>query len=186
MNVEKFIIYTDGGCSKNNSKNCLGAYAYLIISGNNVIDRECCKVTDTTNNRMELMGAISGMNRLKLKYYLAWKNLKSVECKIITDSQYLSNGYNNYLQSWTKNNWIKSNGQKVLNIDLWKQIAELSPEFLRLEFLWIRGHAYDLYNNEVDAMINKVLYGKKKKVVEKFVSQDIGVDDLVIQDVNAI
>jgi len=180
-NVVEYIIYTDGGCSVNNKLfNCPGAYAFIVAeSGDVEIGRECKRIEQTTNNRMELYAAIEGLRWLIKER----TGLRSCDCTVITDSKYLRDGYHEYLPEWKKNGWRKSDGRQVMNLDLWRKLSELSPEFSSLRFQWVRGHANHRQNCEVDTMVHDTLYGRKvaqARVVEKVLSDgDPEMSDIV-------
>ena len=110
------IIYTDGS-SLGNPGN--GGWAAIIKDSNqNIIKELSGGFKYTTNNRMELYSIIES-----LKYA---RQHNENEIKIFTDSQLVCNGINKgWLKNWIKNNWKKSDGKKVLNIDLWTQLNEL-------------------------------------------------------------
>lgn len=156
--IVQYIVYTDGGCSKNNKMlKCTGACAFIITgfdSESNIeVWRECKKYEDTTNNRMELTAAINGLN-----WIIDKGGSKSHDCLVITDSKYLVDGYHEYLPQWVKNGWRKTDGSQVLNQDLWKMLSGMSPEFNLLRFQWVRGHANNRQNCEVDSMVHEMLY----------------------------
>ena len=109
--MKKVIIYTDGACSGNPGK---GGYAAILKYKQ--IEKEICGAEDeTTNNRMELMAVIKGLEALK----------EPCEAEIYSDSQYVVSAMNEgWLDGWRKNGWKKSDKKPVLNVDLWQRLLQ--------------------------------------------------------------
>jgi len=122
----KTIIYTDGACTDNPGP---GGYAAVILTENERI--EISKgFKRTTNNRMELLSVISALEELKTKS----------KVDLYSDSKYVVDAINrNWLNNWIKNNWIKSDKRRVMNMDLWKQLIPLIKKH-DVNFIWLRGH----------------------------------------------
>jgi len=137
-NVE---IYTDGACSGNPGPGGFCAIlSYLkkekIVSGNEA---------NTTNNRMELRGAIEGLNALK----------EACKVKLYTDSAYVSNAINNkWLYDWQLNGWKNSQKKEVLNKDLWEQLLDLLTKHT-VTFIKVKGHSTNEKNNRCDSIARK-------------------------------
>ena len=149
----KYTIYSDGGCHGNRKGfNCPGGYGFLILKeGEWLIDSGGGGEMNTTNNRMEMLALIKGVQCLKNHIIKSpVNNTKDHDCIIKTDSRYIVDNFNDYLPEWKKNGWRKSKGGSVLNKDLWKMIDELSPGFKSFKLEWVKGHANDMYNNAVD------------------------------------
>ena len=131
-------IYTDGACSGNPGP---GGWGAVLMYGN--VRKELSgSDADTTNNRMELMAAIEGMKALKMP----------CRVELYTDSAYLHDAFaNGWIWSWLKNNWKKSDKKPVLNVDLWKELLELSSLH---EIHWhkVKGHADNALNNRCDEL----------------------------------
>lgn len=135
---KRVVLYTDGACSGNPGAGGWGAI--LIFNG---IERELCGGESyTTNNRMELMAVIKGLEALKYPC--------SVE--IYSDSAYTVNAFlNGWIDAWKKNGWKKSDNKDVLNADLWKSLLNLTT-IHDVEFLKVKGHSDNEYNNRCDAL----------------------------------
>lgn len=130
------IVYTDGGSLGNPGP---GGYG-IVIAGEKKISGG---FQLTTNNRMELMAVIKTLE------YLLKSNKKII---IYSDSAYAINGINKgWAKNWKKNNWHKSNGEPVLNPDLWKNLLELSGK-VKLELRKVKGHSGDPLNEEADQL----------------------------------
>ena len=136
-------IYTDGSCLKNPGN---GGWAAIIND-----EKEITKISgsekNTTNNRMELLAPINAL-----------KNMKSgVEIKIYTDSQYVKNGITEWINTWLANNWKTSKKEDVKNKDLWIELYKLNQS-LNVKWNWIKAHAGDTLNEEVDILAKKAAY----------------------------
>ena len=132
------MIYTDGACSGNPGPGGWGAV--LVYNGK---EREMSGgEAETTNNRMELMAAISALEALK----------EPCEVIITSDSKYLVDAIEKgWLESWIKKGWKKSDGKPVLNVDLWKRLL-VQLELHTVDLVWIKGHAGYEYNERCDSM----------------------------------
>jgi ribonuclease HI len=155
-----FTIYTDGGCSGNKrDAGCRGAWAYIIIDpAGQIINSESGIDFNTTNNRMEMMAVIEGLSSLIKISNFNYGGSKIHNCTVITDSKYVINNFEDYIPEWKKNGWKKSGGGSVVNIDLWKEICSLSPEFKSFQFKWVKGHSTNKFNQEADALVRSLLY----------------------------
>lgn len=141
-------IYTDGACSGNP-----GAGGYCAILIYNGIEKVVAgNELNTTNNRMELLAVIKGIEALTEK------------CKVnlYSDSQYVIDAFNKgWLDSWQKNNWKTSNKMQVKNIDLWQKLLDLN-KMHEVTYIKVKGHADNEFNNRCD----KEAVGQYKKIQE--------------------
>jgi ribonuclease HI len=151
MTNDEIIIYTDGAARGNPGP---GGYGTILMAG--TYRKELSKgFRHTTNNRMELMAVIAGLQAMK-------KNNLSI--KIYSDSQYVVNAVE---KGWLKN-WIAANfkgGKK--NKDLWLQYDELAAAH-SVKFIWVRGHADNPYNNRCDELATAAADGKELAVDEGY------------------
>lgn len=134
-------IYSDGACSPNPG---WGGWGTLLIAvDNGGYTRELSGAeADSTNNRMELTGAIQGLRALKQP------------CNVVmhTDSKYLHNAFaRGWLVSWQKNGWKTAAKKPVLNQDLWRELLRLA-DIHKLSWRWVKGHADDEHLNRCDAL----------------------------------
>ena len=136
--MKKVIIYTDGACSGNPGPGGWGAILMykdkkLEISGYEA---------HTTNNRMELTAPIQALSRLK----------EPCEVSVYSDSAYLVNAFQkHWLDSWQRRNWVKSDKKPVENKDLWQKLLDCAA-IHRIEWIKVKGHADNPYNNRCDAL----------------------------------
>ena len=94
----------------------------------------------TTNNRMELMGAIAGLEALR----------KSADVRLVTDSRYVMDGLTRWLAVWKRNGWRTSARQPVKNVDLWERLDTATLRH-RVAWQWVKGHSGHDENERVDA-----------------------------------
>ncbi|KQM22976.1 ribonuclease HI [Sphingomonas sp. Leaf24] len=131
-------IATDGACKGNPGRGGWGA----VLRAADGRERELSGgERETTNNRMELMAAIEGLNALKRP------------CRVIlsTDSRYVMDGLTKWIKGWQKNGWKTAARQPVKNAELWQQLlAAAKPH--RIEWVWVKGHAGHPDNERADRL----------------------------------
>ena len=140
-------IYTDGACVGNPGP---GGWAAIILLENEKKELFGGERL-TTNNRMELIAAIKGLE-FCVKEDEKQPSLKHV--KIFTDSTYVKDGITVWINTWEKNNWKTSDKKNVKNIDLWKRLKELVKSN-RVEWNWVKGHSEDPMNDLADKLAKK-------------------------------
>ncbi len=136
--MKKVTLYTDGACSGNPGT---GGWGAVLIYGG-FEKRICGAVEDTTNNRMEVLAVISGLECLK----------EPCEVEVFSDSAYTVNAINNgWLSSWEASGWLKADNKPVLNCDLWQKLSALMKVHT-VRFVKVKGHADNEYNNICDKL----------------------------------
>ena len=136
--MKEVTIYTDGACSGNPGPGGWGSILVYkgrekILSGGEA---------HTTNNRMELMGVISALDALK----------EPCRVTLCSDSKYVIDALSKgWAVSWQKKGWIKSDKKPALNSDLWEILLELTGRH-EMDYIWVKGHAQNEYNNRCDAL----------------------------------
>ncbi len=137
-----FHAYTDGACSGNPGP---GGWGVLLIArdGDTVLkERELCGgEPDTTNNRMELLAAISALEVLS----------RPSEITVVTDSAYVKNGVTGWIHGWKRNGWKTADKKPVKNVDLWQRLEEAQLRH-QVRWEWIKGHAGHEENERADAL----------------------------------
>jgi ribonuclease HI len=130
-------IFTDGACSGNPGP---GGWGAILRYGAH--EKELSgHASPTTNNRMEMMAAIAGLESLK----------RPSTVRLHTDSQYLRDGITRYIHGWKKNGWKTADKKPVKNIDLWLRLeAAMKPH--HVEWFWVKGHAGHPENERADAL----------------------------------
>lgn len=147
MNESKQIqVYTDGSCLGNPGPGGYGAL--LIYKGHR---KELSQgFTLTTNNRMELLGAIEALASL------------SESCQVIltTDSQYVRQGITQWIHGWKKKGWKTANRQPVKNVDLWQRLDTLNQQH-QVEWRCVKGHSGHPENERVDDLAREAAEGSR-------------------------
>ena len=130
-------IFTDGACRGNPGP---GGWGVLLRMG--VREKELSGGERlTTNNRMELLAAIRGLEALK----------KPCRVRLNTDSTYVRDGITRWIYNWQRNGWRTSDKKPVKNAELWQELlAAAAPH--RIEWHWVKGHSGHPENDRVDAL----------------------------------
>jgi ribonuclease HI len=136
------VIHTDGACSGNPGPGGWGAILELGRHRKELKGGE----PYTTNNRMELMAAISALSALK----------RPCLVDIHTDSQYVRNGITSWINLWKRNGWRTADKSPVKNVDLWQQLDALLAQH-RVRWHWVRGHAGHTLNERADRLAQEGL-----------------------------
>jgi ribonuclease HI len=142
--LKHVVIYTDGACLGNPGP---GGYGVVLLHGK---DREefSSGFRLTTNNRMEMLACIVGLQTLK----------QPCAVTLYSDSQYVINSMTKgWAQRWKKNRW-KRNGENVPNADLWEKMLELCDKH-KVRFNWVRGHAGNKENERCDQLARQAALG---------------------------
>ena len=136
--MKEVTLYTDGACSGNPGPGGWGA----ILIYKDIRKEMSGGDKETTNNKMELTAAIEGLSALK----------ERCRVKLYSDSKYLIDGITkDWARSWRAKGWKKSDGKPALNVDLWEKILELD-EYHEIEYIWVKGHAGNPYNERCDRL----------------------------------
>ena len=148
----KVHVYTDGSARGNpDGPGGYGAVIHFVDSTGKLHVREySAGYKKTTNNRMELMAAIAGLEALT----------KPCEVTLVSDSKYLTDAFNqHWVDSWLKNNWRNSQKQPVKNIDLWKRLLQAKEQH-QVTFVWVKGHAGHPENERCDELATTAADGE--------------------------
>jgi ribonuclease HI len=130
-------IFTDGACSGNPGP---GGWGALLRYGG--VEKELSGGEAlTTNNRMELMGAISALEALK----------RPSQVKLHTDSTYVKDGITKWLKGWKAKNWLTADKKPVKNKELWQRL-EAAALLHKIDWLWVKGHSGHPENDRVDQL----------------------------------
>lgn len=140
--MPELFAYTDGACSGNPGP---GGWGVLLIAreGDAVVkERELSGGEAlTTNNRMELLAAISALETLA----------KPSEITVVTDSAYVKNGVTEWIHGWKRNGWRTAGKDPVKNVELWQRLDEAAARH-KVQWRWIKGHAGHEENERADAL----------------------------------
>ncbi|MDR3441904.1 MAG: ribonuclease HI [Legionella sp.] len=133
-------IYTDGACKGNPGPGGWG----VLLRYNGQEKTLHGGEGHTTNNRMELMAAIKGLESLT----------RPCVVDLYTDSQYLRQGMMDWMAGWKKNGWRNSKKEPVKNVDLWQILDALAAQH-QIKWHWVKGHSGHIENDRVDALANQ-------------------------------
>ena len=140
--MPELFAYTDGACSGNPGP---GGWGVLMIARENgavIKERELQGGEAlTTNNRMELLAAISALEALT----------RPSEVTIVTDSAYVKNGITEWVEGWKRKNWRTAGGSPVKNVELWQRLEAAAARH-QVTWRWIKGHAGHAENERADAL----------------------------------
>lgn len=140
----KVTIYTDGAARGNpDGPGGYGTVLQYIDQSGTLHEREySAGYKKTTNNRMELMAAIIGLEALN----------RPCEVDLYSDSQYLVKAFNDHwIDGWLKNNWKNSQKKAVKNVDLWKRLLDAKAQH-QVHFIWVKGHEGHPENERCDKL----------------------------------
>jgi len=154
----KVNLYTDGACSGNPGVGGYGAILVYVDANGIKHEKEFSQgYQTTTNNQMELLAVIVGLEALK----------KQCEVIVYSDSKYVVDAFNNkWIDNWIAKGWKTAGKTPVKNVELWKRLLKAKEQH-DVSFIWVKGHAGHEYNERCDSLA--VDAGKKdnlKQVVE--------------------
>jgi len=144
---KQITIHTDGACRGNPGPGGWG----VLLQYNGHRKELCGGEAETTNNRMELMAAIQGLESLR----------EPCDVTLHTDSTYVMKGLTEWMKSWKRRGWKTADGKPVKNQDLWQRLDEAAARH-SVEWRWVKGHAGDPGNEAADALANKGIDQMKK------------------------
>ena len=152
----KVLLFTDGAARGNpDGPGGYGAVLQFTDSKGQLHEKTLSAVS-TTNNRMELMAAIAGLEALN----------RPCEVELYSDSKYLTDAFNqHWIDNWVKNNWKRGKSGPVKNIDLWERLLKaIEPH--RVTFCWVKGHAGHPENERCDTLATTAADGDNLMVDE--------------------
>lgn len=137
MNKGPVIIHTDGACSGNPGPGGWG----VVMDWNGTRKELCGGAAETTNNRMELMGAIEALNALT----------RPCAVEMHVDSSYVKDGISKWIHGWKKNGWKTSDKKPVKNVELWQALDEAIQRH-EISWHWVKGHDGHPENERADEL----------------------------------
>ena len=135
--LPKVIVFTDGACSGNPGP---GGWGAILVSGPHRKELSGGEKL-TTNNRMELLGAISALEALKRKSAVT----------LTTDSNYVKDGISKWIHGWKRNGWKTATKEPVKNAELWQRLDAAQAKH-QVEWKWVKGHAGHAENERADEL----------------------------------
>jgi ribonuclease HI len=150
--MPELFAYTDGACSGNPGPGGWGALLQAVEGDKTVKERSLSGgAADTTNNRMELMAAISALEALERPSTLT----------VVTDSNYVKGGVTGWIFGWKKNGWRTASRKPVKNVDLWQRLDEAQARHT-VTWKWVKGHAGHAQNERADELAREGMAPFKK------------------------
>lgn len=142
MTSKTVRIFTDGACRGNPGPGGWG----VVLQYGDVEKTLYGAEKNTTNNRMELMAAIQGLEALKQ------------DCDVIvtTDSKYVMNGITQWLAGWKRNGWKTADKKPVKNVELWQRLEQATHRH-KIDWQWVRGHTGHPENELADSLANRAI-----------------------------
>lgn len=140
--MDHVVMYTDGACKGNPGP---GGWGVWLRCGSNELDLFDGEA-DTTNNRMELLAVIRGLEALT----------RPCTVEVYLDSTYVRKGITEWITGWKAKGWVTSNKKPVKNADLWKRLDALVHDGIHsITWHWVKGHSGDPGNDRADLNANK-------------------------------
>lgn len=155
--MRDIIAYTDGACSGNPGPGGWGVLLQardgdVVVKSRDLSGGEA----DTTNNRMELLAAISALETLD----------RPTQLTIVTDSAYVKNGVTSWIHGWKRNGWRTSAKKPVKNVDLWQRL-DAATDRHTVQWEWVKGHAGHPENERADELARQGMAPFKPKKTDK-------------------
>lgn len=139
-------IFTDGACKGNPGP---GGWGVILRMGRHEKEMSGSDPA-TTNNRMEMTGAIRGLNAL----------IEPCQVTLYTDSRYVIDGITKWVHGWQKKGWVNASKQPVRNADLWHELIEAANRH-KIDWQWVRGHDGHVENERVDKLASDAAMGAR-------------------------
>lgn len=151
----RYRIYTDGSWDKEKD---VGGWAFVVVDNKGLKLKKGSK-KGTTNNQMELIAVLNALE------YAVRKQLREVE--ILTDSMYVLNGIEKYVETWEANNWMGLSGEKIKYKSQWKRILftldKIKKNNFSVKFSKIKGHSGNSLNELADILAREAIKAYKEK-----------------------
>ena len=144
FSMTRLEIYTDGGCRGNQVDVNVGGWGALLIWGEHRLELKGGE-PNTTNNKMELTGAIEALRAVKNT---------DVPVDVYVDSAYVLNGITQWIYGWIKKDWKNSKKEPVANKELWLELYAQKKRFSDISFHKVKGHSTNDGNNKADELAN--------------------------------
>lgn len=152
VKTQGVALFSDGACRGNPGA---GSWAYVVQGSDGSVLFEESSVADfTTNNKMELGGAIAALE------YSLRENLNDTSIFLYTDSTYVVKGITEWVKGWKARGWKKADKKEPENLELWKKLDELASHFSNLNWRWVKGHNGHPQNERCDQLANEALDAK--------------------------
>lgn len=137
-------LWTDGACEPNPGT---GGYGFVIVNPKTgvTIERGGGPFLDTTNNQMEMLAVIRGLN-------LIHRRAGPRSVLVMSDSKYVVDGITSWIHGWKRKGWVTAGGKLVKNAGLWQKLDSARSNHELVAFQWVKGHAGTVYNEMADRL----------------------------------
>lgn len=148
-------LYSDGGCRGNPGP---GAWAYVAQNhAGEILFQGAEFEVQTTNNKMELSGALYGLEKLFESLHTVGRQPLLTSIKVVTDSKYVVEGMKSWVSGWKSRGWKKADGKSPENLELWQRLDLIRENFLKVDWQWVKGHGGHPQNEYCDRMANELM-----------------------------
>lgn len=155
-NEHSYYLYSDGACRGNPGP---GAWGCLVQDyKGEVVYEDANHLNPTTNNQMELEGAIKALEYIYKE--ISSKNgmdILKINIHLFSDSKYVIDGLKSWMDGWKKRGWKKADRKPPENLDYWKRLDELKTKIKNIKYYWVKGHAGHPQNEHCDFLANRSL-----------------------------
>ncbi len=152
--LNAYTVYSDGACRGNPGP---GSWGVVGQDVNGVVLFEQSEFhPETTNNRMELLGATKALEYM-IRHLADEKKPQSTAVILYSDSKYVIDGYEKWLPNWKARGWKKADKKEPENLDLWQKFDFIAAKFKNLSFRWVKGHSGHPQNERCDQLANQIL-----------------------------
>lgn len=153
LEIDKIIVFTDGGVRGNQNDENIGAWAYTVLQDNKERSNYAVEL-NTTNNIQEMKACIEALKAIEVT---------DIPIEIHSDSAYVINGMGKtkgtgWIDSWKDNGWTRGKKKEdIMNLELWKELDELRCKFDSVIFFKVKGHSGNDGNEKVDKLVNMAM-----------------------------
>lgn len=151
----EYAVFSDGACRGNPGPGSWGVMAQDYKG--DVLFESASFDENTTNNRMELLGAQKGLELLSEHLEENSIQSKSIKVFLYSDSNYVVQGLNSWRHNWKKKSWKKSDNKPVDNLEYWKSLDNQTLNFTGVQAVWVKGHSNHPQNERCDQLCNEIL-----------------------------
>jgi ribonuclease HI len=148
---QPIVVFSDGACRGNPGPGAWGAVAQL--KADEFLFQKSGVEFNTTNNKMELTGAIEGLKSVLDNF----DDYSTSDILLVSDSKYVVDGLKSWVSGWKKRGWKKSDGKPPENLELWKELDQLNDKLGGVHLFWVKGHSGHPQNELCDQLANKAL-----------------------------
>ncbi len=144
-----YYAFSDGACRGNPGP---GAWGSLVQDHEGLVVYEASSVeVNTTNNRMELQGAIEALKFIQTEFGTQGA------IALVSDSKYVVDGIKSWVEGWKRRGWKKADGKTPENIQQWQELDHVVGKFNNIHFFWVKGHSGHPQNEKCDQLANEAL-----------------------------